>query len=64
MDYIFLQLNIVKAYAQELHFLDHFGQFLFEKLLAHLLEDNILGLSGDEIADAALVVDDARIRLF
>ena len=51
---------LVEADAQEFHLLDHFGQFLFEELLAHLLEDDVFGLGRDEIADAALVVDDAR----
>ena len=39
-----LKLNLLYPYAQEFHLLDHLGQFLLEKLLAHLLEYDVLGL--------------------
>jgi len=52
----------IEADAQKFHLLDHFGQLLGYELLAHLFEDNVLGFGGDEIADASLVVDDARRR--
>lgn len=39
-----LKLNLLYPYAQKFHLLDYLGQFLLEKLLAHLLEDDVLGL--------------------
>ena len=57
-----LQFNALQSDAQKFHLLDHFRQFLFEKFLAHLLEYDVLGFGCDEIADATLVVDDARRR--
>ena len=39
-----LKLNLLYPYAQQLHLLDHLGQFLLEELLAHLLEYDVLGL--------------------
>ena len=39
-----LKLNLFYPNAQEFHFLNDFRQFLLEELLAHLLEDNVLGL--------------------
>ena len=57
-----LHLYFIDANAQQLHLLNDLRHLLFEELLAHLLEDDVFGLRGDEIADATFVVDDARIR--